>query len=267
MATSSLSDPKTSAAARDGSQKVAWVTGASSGIGRAVARRLANEGWIVAASARTARNLDSLAGEVPGRITSFQLDVTNATACEETAEAIAASLGPVDLAVLDAAASFPVSVEKFSVANFKKTVDVNLMGVVNCMGPIVPQMLARHTGHIAIVASVAGFVGVPGSGAYGATKAALINMAESFKPGFDRAGITLTVINPGFVETPMTAKNSSPMPFLMPLDEAVDRIMKGLEAKRFEVTFPWQTALLSRTLRILPHWLLFRLTSNLARPH
>jgi NAD(P)-dependent dehydrogenase (short-subunit alcohol dehydrogenase family) len=266
MATATRSASTRSVSPRDESAKVAWVTGASSGIGRGLACRLASEGWIVAASARTARNLDSLAAEVPGRITSFQLDVTNAAACEQTAEAIAATLGPIDLAVLDAGASFPVSVDKFSVANFKKTVDVNLMGVVNCMGPIVPQMRARHTGHIAIVASVAGFVGVPGGGAYGATKAALINMAESFKPGFERDGITLTIINPGFVETPMTARNSSPMPFLMPLDEAVERIMSGLETKRFEITFPWQTALLSRTLRILPHWLLFRLTASLARP-
>jgi NAD(P)-dependent dehydrogenase (short-subunit alcohol dehydrogenase family) len=245
--------------------KVAWVTGASSGIGRALAHRLATEGWAVAASARTARALDSLAAEVPEQITSFQLDVTDPAACERAVAEIEASLGPIGLAVLNAGGAFPVSLDNFSVENFRKTVDLNLMGVVNCMGSLVPRMRQRQTGHIAIVASVAGFVGVPGSGAYGATKAALNQMAESFKPEFERAGITLTIINPGFVETPLTEKNRYPMPFLMPLDKAVDRIMRGLHEQRYEIVFPWQTALLMRTLRILPHWLLFRLTRRMLR--
>jgi NAD(P)-dependent dehydrogenase (short-subunit alcohol dehydrogenase family) len=246
-------------------RKVAWITGAGTGIGRGLAQRLAREGWIVAASARTARDLDSLAALVPGRITSFQLDVTDAKACVATAELIETSLGPIALAVLSAGAGFPVSVEKFSVANFRKTVDLNLMGVVNCMGEVVPRMVARRSGHIAIMGSIAGYVGVPGSGAYGATKAALNNLAEGFKPDFDRAGVTLTVINPGFVKTPMTDKNDFPMPFIISLDEAVDRIMAGLAAKRFEIIFPWQAALFARAMRLLPHWLLFRLTGGTSR--
>ena len=113
---------------------VAWVTGAGSGIGRGLAHRLAAEGWTVAASARTARDLDSLAAEVPGRITSFQLDVTDEAAVLATGQRIAEALGPVDLAILNAGSYFPTTAENFSVANFRKTVDVNLMGVVNCMG-------------------------------------------------------------------------------------------------------------------------------------
>src|SRR5690606_30300581 len=116
-------------------QRVAWVTGAGTGIGRALARRLANDGWLVAASARTARDLDSLAAEVPGRITAFQLDVTDEAAAQQTGEAIEAALGPINLAVLNAGSYFPTTARDFSVANFRKTVDVNLMGVVNCMGP------------------------------------------------------------------------------------------------------------------------------------
>ena len=135
---------------------VAWVTGAGTGIGRALAKRLAETGWIVAASARTARDLDNLAAEVPGRITSFQLDVTDERACAATAAAIAASLGPVDLAVFNAGSYFPTTAEDFSVANFRKTVDVNLMGEINCMGPLVPAMVARRSGHIVLMASLTG---------------------------------------------------------------------------------------------------------------
>eukprot|EP01036_Dinobryon_divergens_P000538 gene538-686_t len=140
------------------SKGVAWVTGAGSGIGRALVKRLATDGWIVAASARTARDLDSLAAEVPGRITSFQLDVTDERACVATVERIEASLGPIALAVFNAGSYFPTTADDFSVANFRKTVDVNLMGEVNCMGPVAPLMVKRRAGHIVIMASLTGYV-------------------------------------------------------------------------------------------------------------
>src|SRR4051812_20811892 len=109
-------------------QRVAWVTGAGSGIGRALAKRLAETGWIVAASARTARDLDALAAEVPEQITSFQLDVTDEKACAATGELIESPLGPIELAIFNAGSYSPTTAENFSVANFRKTVDVNLMG-------------------------------------------------------------------------------------------------------------------------------------------
>lgn len=240
--------------------KVAWVTGAGTGIGRALAKRLAGEGWLVAASARTARDLDSLAAEVPGRITSFQLDVTDEAACAATAAGIEAALGPVDLAVLNAGSYFPTTARNFSVANFRKTVDLNLMGVVNCMGPVVPGMVTRRSGHIAIMASVAGLVGLPTAASYGATKAALNNMATAFKPDFERYGVTITVINPGFVKTPATDRNEFPMPFLIGVDEAVDSIMRGLGEKRFEIAFPRRMVWSTRLLAVLPHWARFAIT-------
>ena len=245
------------------SKGVAWVTGAGSGLGRALARRLAQDGWIVAASARTARDIDSLAAEVPGRITSFQLDVTDEKAAEATGKLIEGTLGPVDLAIFSAGSYFPTTARDFSVANFRKTVDVNLMGTVNCMGPVVPSMVARHGGHIAIMASAAGYVGLPNAASYGATKAALINMAEGFKPDFERYGVTLTVINPGYVRTPLTAKNTFPMPFLLDVEDAVDHIMRGLAASRFEIVFPWQVSLSMRLLASLPHWARFALTRRM----
>lgn len=242
---------------------VAWVTGAGTGIGRALAKRLAEEGWTVAISARTARDLDSLAAEVPGRITAFQLDVTDAKATEDTGRAIAASLGPIDLAILNAGSYFPTTAKEFSVENFRKTVDINLMGTVNCMGPVVPSMVERRSGHIAIMGSLTAFVGLPTAASYGATKAALNSMAEAFKPDFDQYGVTITVINPGFVKTPATDKNRFPMPFLMEVDEAVDHIMRGLDAKSFAIDFPWQMKIGTKLLGALPGWAKFGVTRRM----
>jgi NADP-dependent 3-hydroxy acid dehydrogenase YdfG len=242
---------------------VAWVTGAGTGIGRALAKHLALDGWTVAISARTARDLDSLAAEVPGRITAYQLDVTDAAAADAAGRAIEANLGPVDLAILNAGSYFPTTAAKFSVENFKKTVDLNLMGVVNCMGPIVPGMVIRRGGHIAIMGSQTAFVGLPTAASYGATKAALNSMAEAFKPDFDQFDVTITVINPGFVKTPATDKNTFPMPFLMDADEAVGHIMRGLEAKRFAINFPWQMTLGTKFLHALPGWAKFGVTRKM----
>ena len=242
---------------------VAWVTGAGTGIGRALARRLADEGWIVAASARTARDLDSLVAEAPERISAYLLDVTDAKAAEDTGRAIEANLGPVDLAILNAGNYFPTTAAKFSVENFRKTVDVNLMGVVNCMGPIVPAMVARRSGHIAVMGSLTAFVGLPTAASYGATKAALNSMVEAFKPDFDQYGVTLTIINPGFVKTPLTDKNKFPMPFLMELDQSTDIIMRGLEARRTVINFPWQMTLGTKLLGALPGWAKFGVTRKM----
>jgi len=245
------------------SKGVAWVTGAGSGIGRALVKRLATNGWIVAASARTARDLDSLAAEVPGRITSFQLDVTDERACVATVERIEASLGPIALAVFNAGSYFPTTADDFSVANFRKTVDVNLMGEVNCMGPVAPLMVKRRAGHIVIMASLTGYVGLPTAASYGATKAALISMAQAFRPDFERYGVAITVVNPGFVKTPATDKNDFPMPFLIGVDEAVEHIVKGLASRRFEISFPWQMNLLIKLLAWLPNGLKFAITKNM----
>ncbi len=246
-----------------GSKGVAWVTGAGTGIGRALAKRLAQEGWVVAVSARTARDLDTLAAEVPGRITAFQLDVTDEQAAAETGRLIESSLGPVDLAVLNAGAYFPTTGDDFNVANFRKTVDLNLMGVVNCMGPLVPAMVARRRGHILVMGSLTGFVGLPTAASYGATKAAINSMAEAFKPDFERYGVAISVINPGFVKTPATDKNSFPMPFLMEVDAAVDQIMAGIAARRFDINFPWQMHLGIKLLARLPNWAKFGITRRM----
>lgn len=243
----------------------AWVTGASSGIGRALALRLASEGWHVAISARNSNDLASLAAEFPEHLHAFPLDVTNAEAVVKTVADINNTIGPLDLAVLNAGIYKRNSTLNFNVQAFRTTVDVNLMGSVHCLAALLPGMIARKTGQIGVVASVAGYVGLPGGAAYGATKAALINMCEALYPELAAQNIRLSIINPGFVDTPLTRKNDFPMPFLISTEKAVDHIMAGLKCQRFEIAFPWRMVMTMKLLAALPAKLLFAITRRMMR--
>ena len=246
--------------------KVAWVTGAGKGIGRALSKRLADEGWTVAVSARTAKDLHDLAAECePDRIHPYPLDVTDPWLVEETVRQIEANLGPLDLAILNAGTHAPLPAEEFSIEPFRRLVETNLMGPAHCLAPLIPRMIERQGGHIAVVGSVAGYRGLPTAAAYGATKAGVINMCEALRPELERHGVRLTLINPGFVETPLTDKNDFPMPFLIPVDKAVEYIMRGLEGSAFEVAFPRRFAFLMKLLRILPDGLFFMITRRMVR--
>ena len=232
---------------------VAWVTGASSGIGEALARRLARDGRKVAISARGVASLQALAAAVPGAMTSVPLDVVDPAACADAVARIEAELGPIDLAVLNAGTHQPMSADDFSVATLRRLVEINLFGVAHCLEPLLARMAARRAGHIAIVASVAGYGGLPTAAAYGPTKAALINMAESLRLDCERLGIKLQLVDPGFVRTPLTDRNEFPMPFLMPVEDAVDALVRGLASDRFEIVFPRRFALLLKLLNMLPY--------------
>lgn len=246
--------------------KVAWVTGAGKGIGRGLSKRLADKGWTVAASARTPEDLQALAAECePGRIRPYTLDVTDPWLVEETVQQIEANLGPIDLAILNAGTHAPLPAADFAVEPFRKLVETNLMGPANCLAPLISRMIDRQGGHIAVVGSVAGYRGLPTAAAYGATKAGVINMCEALRPDLERHGVRLTLVNPGFVETPLTDKNDFPMPFLIPVDRAVDYIVRGLEGSAFEVAFPRRFAYLMKLLRILPDGLFFMITRRMVR--
>ncbi|MBI3707229.1 MAG: SDR family NAD(P)-dependent oxidoreductase [Proteobacteria bacterium] len=236
-----------------------WITGASSGIGRALALRLARDGHRVAASARNVEALAQLVREGSGRVVPVPLDVTDKEAVRAAVTRIEAALGPIGLAVLNAGAHRPLSADDFSTDAFRALVEVNLMGVVHSLDAVLAVMRPRRAGHIAVVASVAGYRGLPTAAAYGATKAALINMCEALRLDCARLGIKLQMVNPGFVETPLTERNSFPMPFLIPVERAVDRFITGLASDRFEITFSRRFAAILRLLRCLPYPLYFRL--------
>jgi NAD(P)-dependent dehydrogenase (short-subunit alcohol dehydrogenase family) len=244
--------------------RVAWVTGAGKGIGRALALRLARDGWTVAASARTANDLVRLAAEHP-LIHAFPLDVTDAGASQRVCAEIAARLGPIDLAVLNAGTYIPTGAAPFDAAAFAEQFRVNVAGVVTGLSLLVPRFVARRRGHIAVMSSVAGYRGLPAAGAYGGTKAALINMCEALKIELEPHGVAVSVICPGFVETPLTARNDFPMPFLISADEAASHIARGLAAGRFRIAFPPFFAALMRLLRLMPDGMFFAIARRMRR--
>jgi len=248
------------------SGRIAWITGASKGIGQAVARELAAEGWTVAASARDAAALEALVAEangLPGAIHAYPLDITSEAAARDCVARIERELGAINLAILNAGTHEPVDGSAFAVAPFKRLVDVNLMGTAHCLAPVIERFVGRRAGRIAVVASVAGYRGLPTASAYGATKAALINMCEALRVELDRHGVVLSVVTPGFVRTPLTDRNPFPMPFLMEPEDAAHRIVQGLAGRRFEIAFPWRFATIMKLLRLLPYPLFFAATRNL----
>ena len=241
---------------------LAWITGASSGLGRALALRLVANGWRVVVSARRAEALADLAAEAKN-IVALPLDVTDQAACEAAVAWIEKNEGPLALAVLNAGTHLPVTARTLSVAPFAQLAELNLLGTIKTLVPVVAAMRARRRGQIAIVASLAGYRGLPGASAYGMSKAGLINLAEALQPELAALGIKLQLVNPGFVKTPLTDKNPFPMPFLMPLDKAAVAFEKGLQSRRFEIIFPWRLALVMKLLRLLPYGLALRLTRRL----
>lgn len=244
--------------------RLAWITGASSGIGRALALQLARDGWRVAVSARNAEALTALAAETTG-IVAVPLDVTDEGAVARAVATIEAAHGPIALAVLNAGTHERMTAEDFSVATLRRLIDLNFMGVANALAALLPRMRARGTGHLAVVASLAGYRGLPTGGAYCASKAALIALCEALRPDCDRLGITLQVVNPGFVATPLTARNTFPMPFLMPVERATRAFARGLRGRRFEIVFPWRFAMLMKLARALPYRLYFALVKRATR--
>lgn len=241
---------------------VAWVTGASSGIGRMVALRLARDGFVVAASARGEGDLAALVAEAAGaggRIEAFPLDVTDPAATAATVAAIEARLGPIALAILNAGVYRPVDGADLDLDACLATVRVNLDGTIGCLVPVIAAMRARRAGQIAVVSSVAGYRGLPTSAAYGGSKAALFNLAESLRFDLEPIGIRIQVVAPGFVDTPATRRNPFPMPFLMPVAAAADRLVDGLRGSAFEITFPRRFTWGLKLLRILPYRLYFPL--------
>lgn len=242
---------------------IAWVTGASQGLGAAVALRLAEMGWTVAASARGEAGLADLAADprAQGRIHAVACDVTDGAANAAAVARIEAEIGPIALAILNAGTHQPLRFRALDAAVFQKLFDINVLGAVHGIVALRPAMAARKAGTIAVVASVAGYRGLPTAAAYGMTKAGVINMVESMRHEAAADGIDMRVVNPGFVRTPLTDKNDFPMPFLMEPDAAAQRMIDGLtRSTRFEIAFPTRFVLILKLLRMLPYGLYFRLT-------
>ncbi|MBX9926985.1 MAG: SDR family NAD(P)-dependent oxidoreductase [Hyphomicrobiaceae bacterium] len=245
------------------SWKVVWITGASTGIGRELALALAKAGVAVAASARSRSKLDELKSQHP-LIRAYPLDVTDESACRETAAQIGRDLGAIDLAILNAGVWVPMDAAHFDPAGIAESMAVNYTGVVNALDPLIRDMTARRTGHIALVSSVAGYRGLPGAVAYAPTKAAVIALAEALYLDLRDSGVALSIVNPGFVDTPMTKVNNFPMPFMISADDAAGRIIRGLAARRYEIAFPLRMKLLAKFMRLMPNAMFFAISDRLS---
>jgi short-subunit dehydrogenase len=245
--------------------RTAWITGASTGIGRALAIALAERGVKVAASARSADTLAELAATHPG-IAPLPLDVTDLAAVRQAAQSIAQTLGGLDLAVLGAGIFEAMGARNFSAAKAARCMSVNYQGVVNGIEAALAPMLARRAGHVAIIASVAGYRGLPRMAAYGPSKAALINLAEGLHADLARQGIAISLITPGYVATPMNAGATVAMPFQISAEDAARRIIQGLEKGKFEIAFPWPTVAMMKLGRQMPYRLFFWYARTLLAP-
>ncbi len=247
---------------------VAWITGGGTGLGRGLALDLARKGYVVAVTGRAEDPVDEViekAAGLPGRILSFPCDVTDEAGMARTVAEIEERAGPIMLAVFNAGILLPAYGEDLCPQDFRKSYEVNVFGVLNGLLPAVRRMHARNRGHVVIVGSITSCFGLPTIAAYGATKAALNNMAESLRYDFAKMNIRIQVINPGFVTTPLLADNEFRLPAVMPVDKASSRMAKAILTGGFEVTFPRRLTWVVKLLRCMPHGIVFSLVGSASR--
>ena len=221
-------------------KKIIWITGASTGIGKALAIKFAKNGWVVAASARREKLLKKLC-EINENIHSYPLDVTK-----------------IDICVFGTGMHDPTSEKKFNLKKIREIMEVNYFGTMNCINSIYEYFSKKKSGQISIISSVAGYRGLPAAGAYCASKSALISFAESLYFDMIRKNVQVKLISPGFIKTPMTDQNDFPMPMIKSAEYAADKIYLGLLRKSgFEIHFPKAFTFLMKMIQILPNWLYF----------
>ncbi|WP_343564025.1 SDR family NAD(P)-dependent oxidoreductase [Kiloniella sp. b19] len=247
-----------------GKDTTIWIIGASSGIGRGLARKLSENVKEVFVSARSKEPLLDLAGKA-SNITPLVADLADRTSLERQLDRIEKQCGLPDLVIINAAVYQSLPTQAITPELVQQHLEVNLLGPAQLAALLLPKMLSDPSRERALVfvASVAGYRGLPNAGFYGATKAGLISYAESLRGELQGSAVRIQVINPGFVDTPMTRENTFPMPFLMTVDEAVARIIKGLKGQAFEITFPRRLSWTLKCLRLLPYSLFFRITRKL----
>lgn len=242
------------------------ITGASSGIGAALARHYAAQGATLGLIARRDTELRQLIG-VPSRLTFvYAVDVTDAEGMKAAAADFIARAGVPDLVVANAGISVgTLTREAGDQPVFERVLAVNVVGMFNTFHPFVGPMCAAGRGTLAGIASVAGIRGLAGSGAYSASKAAAISYMESLRGELRGSGVKVVTVAPGYIETPMTAVNTYPMPFILPVDEAVQRIARVIAAGKSYAVVPWQMAIVAKLLRLLPNPLFDLLFSRAGR--
>ena len=247
------------------SNKVIWITGGSTGIGKAIAIKFSKNGWNVAISARRLELLEEISKQNQN-VFSFPLDVTNKDDCHKVFTEIKNKLGKIDLCVFSTGTWDPKKEKEIDVEQIENVMKVNFFGTLNSIKSVEKYFKDLGKGHISIVSSIAGYRGLPNSTGYGPSKSALNNLTESLYFDFKRYGVRVSLISPGFIKTPMTDKNDFKMPFLKTTEYAADKIYDGLvNSNAFEIHFPKQLTLVLKFLKILPNWLYLKLLSKLTK--
>ncbi len=233
-------------------QKKVWITGASSGIGKAVAEKFSKEGWKVAISARRVELLNEMAKNE--NIFAYPMDVTDQNKTQETFDKIIKDFGNIDLCIFSSGTYERKSEKGLNVDNVKKVMEVNFLGVVTCVKAVQEYFQNKKTGHISIVSSPVGYRGLPKSSGYTASKASLNNFTQGIYFDFRKFNVRVTLISPGFIKTALTDKNDFKMPFLKDTSYAAEKIYDGLVNKNsFEIIFPPQIAFIYKIFQILPN--------------
>lgn len=242
------------------------ISGASSGIGLALARHYLERGATVAAFARRGELLQQLSTQFPDKVFPYALDVRDATAIVAAAHDFMTRVGTPDIVIANAGVSIGTLTRYAEDSDvFGDVMDINVLGAVQTFQPFIDKMRAAGSGRLVGIASVAGFRGLPGAGAYSASKAALISYMESLRLEMHGSGIKVVTICPGYIRTPMTDVNSYPMPFMLEVDDAARRFARVIERGCSFKVVPWQMGLVGRVMKLLPNWLYDRLFAK--APH
>lgn len=240
--------------------KTYWLVGASEGLGRALAKTMADQGARLCLSARSEERLASLAGELATEAVVAPLDLRDA----ESVQAAFKALPEIDGIIYCAGAYDPLSAKDWDAEAVERMFDVNLTGAARALGACMPSLTARGGGHIVLIGSLAGLMGLPKSIGYSASKAGIIHLAECLRLDLPKPDFKVQVINPGFIKTRLTDKNAFKMPFLMSAEDAAERTLKAMEGDRFRNYYPRRFAAFFRVGRMLPDWLYFSLASRSA---
>lgn len=249
----------------DWKEKVVLITGASSGIGGALAVEFGERGASLGLLARRAEALNEIAAEAEkagGRALPLLADVRDVRAVREAAVRLREKFGRIDVLVANAGVGGTTNGKNFDPADFAEVININVLGSANSVAAVLPEMLKQGSGQLVAISSLAAYRGLPKSGAYCASKAALSSFFESLRLDLKGTGVDVTIIYPGFVKTPLTAGRAAKMPYLMELDYAAKKIVRAIEARKKSYAFPWQLASLVRAGMLMPIFMYDRIAAK-----
>jgi short-subunit dehydrogenase len=243
--------------------RVVMITGASSGIGRGLAVQIGRRGAKLGLVARRVEVIDEVVQEIEaagGKAVALPADVQDVVSISAAADKLRASLGPIDVLIANAGIGPTRDAANFSAEEVSEVLNVNVIGASNSVATVIPEMVARGSGQLVAISSLAAYRGLPRSAAYCASKAAVSAFFESLRLDLEPRGIDVTIIHPGFIKTPLTEGRDAQMPYLMELDDAVGKMVRAIEKRRKRYSFPWQLATIVRAGMLMPIWMYDRIS-------